>query len=201
MKFNSQNILKTSRFTLKIVTSACKVFDAGYYTEDAGLNINEVRHSPPKRLSRLLIFWSCPSLFRLLLSVMQQVIFNTLKVEAEATSQSAPSGTYKPSSNYFVLNPPKGNRSLSNLRSLKPQVVGPNGAFFYTGANGSTARAAVMDSRYENEPEDSEDDALNVTYTSLATGGDHVLKPKIEYASTNSRSGMTTLVNGKERWS
>lgn len=45
LKFNAQNILKTSRFTLKIVTSACKVFDAGYYTEDAGLNINEVGHS------------------------------------------------------------------------------------------------------------------------------------------------------------
>lgn len=190
MKFNAQNVLKTSRFTLKVVTSACKVFDAGYYTEDAGLNINEVRLI---HLKDILIQLFTPS-FSL------QVIFNTLKVESEATSPSAPTASYKPNTNYFVLNPKANNRSIANLRSLKPPVMGPNGVFFMPNINNGT-RAAVMDRGYENEPEDSEDDALNVTFTSLA--GDISLKPKIEYATSNSRSPsgtdrMATIITGED---
>lgn len=127
---------------------------------------------------------------------MTQVIFNTLRVDTEATSQSAPSGTYKSSTSYFVLNP-KMNRSLTNLRSLKPQIIGP--AVMFSGIDNSSRAAVSERFENENEPDDTENDSLNVTFTSLM---DQTRKQgsRVEYA-TNSRSPptidhITTFANG-----
>ena len=189
---------QTSKFALKIVTSTCKVFDAGYYMEDGGLSVNEVRHP---FLSVTSSFSPCFGLkfsLTVCLFFMTQVIFNTLRVEAEATSQSAPSGAYKPSTSYFVLNP-KMNRSIASLRSLKPQLIGPAVMFSGIENNNSSSRAAVFE-RFENEnvPDDTENDSLNVTFTSLIDNGKN---SRVEYV-TNSRSPMdqlSTYANGEPR--
>ena len=111
---------------------------------------------------------------------MQQVIFNTLKVETEATAQSAPSGTYKQSTSYFPSSP-RVNRSTASLRSLRPPFPSLT---LYPGISNSSSRAAVME-RFENEPEDSETDALNITFASVSPSDRK--QPRVEY-TTHSRS-------------
>ena len=91
LKFNKQNMLQTTKYSLKIITSSCKIFDAGHFTEDEGLQVNEV-------------------------------VFNTLRIEAEATPSA--SIQVKPTASYYVPNLPKSNRTASasnvSARSLRP---------------------------------------------------------------------------------
>jgi hypothetical protein len=97
LKFNKQNMLQTSKYSLKVITSGCKVFDAGHFTEDEGLQVNEV-------------------------------VFNTLKIEAEATPSISSSIQVKPTTSYYVPNSlSKGNRTTSastvSARNLKPEIT------------------------------------------------------------------------------
>ena len=41
LRFDPQNILASNKYNLKIITSSCKVLDAGYFTEDAGLVVDD----------------------------------------------------------------------------------------------------------------------------------------------------------------
>lgn len=45
LTFNQLNILQSNKFSLKVITSSCKLFDSGYFSDENGLRVNEVLFS------------------------------------------------------------------------------------------------------------------------------------------------------------
>lgn len=158
IKFNPQNILKTNRYQLKIVTSACKVFDAGYYLEDTGLNINEV-------------------IFKTL----------HVESPPQSSSSSNPASTAAGSStlNHFAVNPLKLNRSIASLRSLRPPALMTGSSLLPT-ATSSLNRSASFATLNSESDDYSDDDGkekrgqknlifLNSSFTSTTLSPDDVV--------------------------